>query len=260
MSVGIITGIIGSVVGLAVLGYCFKNAVKFKNNWYHRKMTNQNIIAIIHSANASILSLGGDTMIGLNTHIEFIKNYNKMDKDKDIHIILHTTGGALSSAESICNCIANHAGKGKIIAYIPYYSYSGGCMIALACDKIVMAKNAILGPCDAQKASLTTQYSVASVIDTVNYKKENKEKIKEEWLAHSYDANLCKDRQKKYVEKLMKCGHFTENIGNKIYEEFFSGKYNHDKIFSAADAIELGINVDTVDIMPELIKNIVYDI
>ena len=221
MSFGIITGILGSVVGLVTLAYCFKNAIKFKNNWYQKKMIKQNIISIIHSSNSSLLSLAGDNTIGLTTHIEFIKSYNKLDKNKDIHIILHTTGGALSSAEAICNCIANHTGVGKIIAYIPYYSYSGGCMIALACDSIVMTKNAILGPCDAQKSNFTTQYSIASVIDTVNYKKQNNEKIKEEWLANSYDAILCKDRQRKYVEKLIFCGHFTQDIGDKIYEEFF---------------------------------------
>lgn len=160
-----------------------------------KKNNKQNIIVINHSSKYNPL-VNVEASIGLDTHINFIKNYNNMNKDLDIHIILHTTGGSLSSAEAICNCITNHTGKGKIIAYIPYYSYSGGCMIALACDKIIMTKNAILGPCDAQKSNITTNYSIASIIDTVTYKKNSGEKIKEEWLAHSYDANLCKNRQK----------------------------------------------------------------
>jgi len=242
---------------ITLLCYGLKKIYELKSIYKKRQFTNNNIINIIHSTNMSVLSLN-DTSITIKTHMEFIKAYEKMDKDLDIHIVMHTVGGALSSAEAICNCIANHKlsnYKGQIIVYIPYYSYSGGCMIALACDKIVMCKNAIMGPCDAQQLVLNV-HSVASIIDTVKYKKEMKEKIAETWLAASYDAQLCKERQLDYIKKLVKTGKFSEELGNKIYEEFFSGKYNHDKIFSAQEAKEIGLNIDIVDTMPNIITNV----
>lgn len=64
------------------------------------------------------------------------------------------------------------------------------------------------------------------------------------------------ESSKNYVDKLIVCGHFNPDVGNKIYEEFFSGKYNHDKLFSVTDAINLGINVEKVDHMPKFIENI----
>lgn len=245
----------GIVIGLSV--YALKKAYGVKASLKQKQMTNNNIITIIHATDKMTLD---DKYITIKTHMDFVKEYETMDKNKDIHIIMHTVGGSLSSSEAICNCILNHRRSGfvgKIIMYIPYYSYSGGCMIALACDKVIMQKNAILGPCDAQQYVTGSHYSVASIIDTVKYKKDNKEKISENWLAGAYDANLCKERQLKYVKELVDCEVFTEEIGNKIYDEFFSGKYNHDQIFTTRDALSLGLNVEIVEVMPDMIKNFI---
>jgi len=239
-------------------------STKYKN-YLVRKLEKDNIMTIVHTSNSSISSILGidkdNSMISIKTHMDFIKTYEKLDKDKDIHLIIHTTGGALSSAEAICNCISNHTGKGKFICYVPYYAYSGGAMIMLSCDKVVMLKNAIIGPCDAQKptGSLVV-HSVASIIDTVNYKKSKDEKISEEWLASCYDANLCKERQREYVNKLVKENRFPSSIAEIIYTEFFSGKYNHDKVFSAQEALALGVNIEIVDKLPDHITNVVNDI
>ena len=256
---GLVVPSISLVIMSSIIIFCcylFKKLYDLKTLYKKKQLTNNNIITIIHSQNASIIN--NDNAITIKTHMDFIKAYEKIDKDKDINIIMHTVGGALSSAEAICNCIANHQQsdyKGKINVYIPYYSYSGGCMIALACDKIIMSKNAILGPCDAQKYVGCT-HSIAAIIDTVNYKKEMKEKINETWLASSYDAKLCKERQREYVNKLIQSNKFTKEVGNMIYDEFFSGKHNHDKIFSAQQAKDLGLNIEIVDDMPFNIKNV----
>jgi ClpP class serine protease len=246
-------------MALVIGGSCYllKKMFTIKSTIKQKQITNNNVIPIIHYTSQSAIKYG-DTSITINTHMDFIKAYEKMDKDKDIHIIMHTVGGSLSSAEAICNCILNHKQseyKGNIIMYIPYYSYSGGCMISLACDKIVMGKNAILGPCDAQQYMTDSHHSVASIIDTVNYKKEKNEKINENWLAGAYNANLCKERQLKYVNKLIKHNIINDEVGNNVYDEFFSGKYNHDQIFSAQDAKDLGLNIEIVDVMPDMIKN-----
>ncbi len=234
-------------------------ASRTKNNNYQK-----NIISVIHNIPkgglSSIASGNNDSMITLKTHMDFIKSYEYMDKTKDIHIIIHTPGGSLSSCEAICNCIENHRklnNGSKVIAYVPYYAYSGGCMIALSCDNIVMLNNAILGPCDGQSSSGYSQHSVASIIEAVKYKMENKEKVSEQWLATHFDANLCKTRQKKYLDKLVDDGLYDRSIGDNVYEELFSGKHNHDKIFSANEAIDLGLKVEIVEVLPTDIKNIV---
>ncbi len=215
-----------------------------------RQFANDNIINIIHSNNTRITD---------QTHIDFVKAYEKMNKDLNIHILIHTIGGALSCSEAICNCIINHKQsnyKGKIFAYIPYYAYSGGCMIAITCDKIIMSKNAVLGPCDGQQMIIRT-HSFSSIVATVNYKKAKGEPISEEWLAAYYNSQLSLERQLEYINKLIKSNKFSEELGKIIYNEFFSGKYNHDKIFSAQEAKEIGLNIEIVESMPKIIKNVI---
>lgn len=264
----IVTGIAILVFGFIGIGIISYAGYHIKQ-WYEKRTSKKkqsalekdNMLTIVHGQSQGKIFAGSDNSITIKTHMDFVQAYEKLDKSKDISLVIHTVGGALSSAEAITNCILNHKGPGKIICYIPYYSYSGGCMIALACDEIVMKTNAILGPCDAQKpvGSLSV-HSIASIIDAVDYKKETKEKINEVWLASSYDAKLCKERQQEYLNNLVKHKKFTEEIGSTIYTEFFSGKYNHDKTFSAQEAKELGINVTIVENMSDKIQDLIDDL
>ena len=44
--------------------------------------------------------------------------------------------------------------KGKVTAFVPHYAMSGGTLIALAADEIVMCKHSVLGPVDPQLGQL----------------------------------------------------------------------------------------------------------
>lgn len=231
---------------------------KFMKNYYNTKRIKYNTIPIVHKDEQSILNFvlaDGKSIINTTTHMDFLKTYEILDKDKDIYIVMHTKGGSLSSAEAITKCILNHTGKGKIICVIPYYAYSAGYCIALCCYKIVMHKNAIVGPCDAQHTmgSLNT-HSIASIVYAVDHKKKNNEKIDEKWLACSYDAELCKTRQRKYMDTLVKFNKYNVETADKIYDEFFSGKYNHDQVFGPDDLANFGVNVEVVDNIDENVR------
>ena len=78
----------------------------------------------------------------------FIRSYNEINKDKDIHIIIQTFGGDDDAFYKIIDTIMSHKHKGKFICYVPEFCYSGGILVALACDKIVTTRNAIFKPCD----------------------------------------------------------------------------------------------------------------
>jgi len=263
ISYAIKTTIVGAITFLIIAGYIFMD--DFKNMilhiikwWKQRNYKKKNIIPIIHKINSCGCSGCGSGYIDLSTQTEFIKSLNELDENKDIHIILHTTGGSLSSSEAICNALLNHTGKGKIIAYIPEYCYSGGFMIALHCDKIIMQKNAVVGPCDAQKSNgfFENYHSYSSVLKAVEYKKGKSEKISETWLANGFDAELTKQRQFDTLKKLVKNEKYDKETAEKIFDEFFSGKHNHDKNFSVDELIEIGLNVEKVNKMPSMIDKI----
>lgn len=70
------------------------------------------------------------------------------DDDRDIDLVLHTPGGLVIAALQIARAIQRRKGRTRVI--IPHYAMSGGTLIALAADEIIMSKNAVLGPIDPQ--------------------------------------------------------------------------------------------------------------
>src|SRR5262245_24561899 len=64
--------------------------------------------------------------------------------DQPTDVILHTPGGLVLASEQIARALVDH--KGKVTVFVPHYAMSGGTLIALAADQIVMDSNAVLGP------------------------------------------------------------------------------------------------------------------
>jgi len=69
-------------------------------------------------------------------------------KDLPIDFIIHTPGGLALAATQIAKALADHKAEVRVI--VPHYAMSGGTLIALAADKIVMDPHAVLGPVDPQ--------------------------------------------------------------------------------------------------------------
>jgi hypothetical protein len=61
---------------------------------------------------------------------------------RTIEIILHTPGGLVLAATQIALALADH--DGRVVAVVPHYAMSGGTLIALAADEIVIDRHAAL--------------------------------------------------------------------------------------------------------------------
>jgi len=70
------------------------------------------------------------------------------DDDVPIDLLLHTPGGLVLASEQIAVAIRRH--KAPVTVFIPHYAMSGGTLIALGADEIVMDPNAVIGPVDPQ--------------------------------------------------------------------------------------------------------------
>ncbi|TCJ15856.1 hypothetical protein E0L93_11385 [Rubrobacter taiwanensis] len=75
-----------------------------------------------------------------------------------IDIVLHTPGGLVLAASQIASALAEH--EGPVRAIVPHYAMSGGTLIALAADEIVVDPHAALGPVDPQIGG----YPAASIV------------------------------------------------------------------------------------------------
>ena len=68
--------------------------------------------------------------------------------DVPIDMILHTPGGLVLAAMQIARAVEAH--PAKVTVYVPVYAMSGGTLIALAADEIVLGEFSVLGPIDPQ--------------------------------------------------------------------------------------------------------------
>src|SRR5258705_4803871 len=86
--------------------------------------------------------------IDINDSEDVLRAIQMTDDDVPLDIVLHTPGGLVLAAMQIARAIRDH--KGKVTVFIPHYAMSGGTLISLAADEIVMCKHAVLGPVDPQ--------------------------------------------------------------------------------------------------------------
>ena len=99
--------------------------------------------------------------IDVNDSEEILRAIYLTDAAVPIDIVLHTPGGLVLAALQIARAIHKH--QGKVTAFIPHYAMSGGTLIALAADEVVMSEYAVMGPVDPQLG----QYPAASILKTV---------------------------------------------------------------------------------------------
>jgi ClpP class serine protease len=72
--------------------------------------------------------------------------------DMPIDLVIHTPGGLVLAAMQLARAVEAH--KAKVTVYVPVYAMSGGTLIALAADEIVLGEFSVLGPIDPQMAGL----------------------------------------------------------------------------------------------------------
>src|SRR3979409_217143 len=102
--------------------------------------------------------------IDINDSEEVLRAIQMTDDDIPLDIVLHTPGGLVLAALQIAQAVRGHAAK--VTVFVPHYAMSGGTLIALAADEIVMCKHSVLGPVDPQVG----QSPAASLIKVVQEK------------------------------------------------------------------------------------------
>jgi hypothetical protein len=83
----------------------------------------------------------------------FMSAIYKMDRSKGLDLILHTPGGDMAATESLIDYLRSMFNS-DIRAIIPQIAMSGGTIIALSCNKILMGKESSIGPVDPQFGSV----------------------------------------------------------------------------------------------------------
>src|SRR4030088_3018358 len=108
---------------------------------------NSRVILLVHRQETMrFLGFPVARYIDINDSEDVLRAIQMTDDEVPLDIILHTPGGLVLAALQSAGAIREH--KGKVTVFVPHYAMSGGTLIALSADEIVMSKHAVLGPFD----------------------------------------------------------------------------------------------------------------
>jgi ClpP class serine protease len=107
------------------------------------------VITMIHRQESiGLFGIPFYKFISVEDSEEVLRAIRMAPKDKPIDLIIHTPGGLVLAATQIAKALKDHPAETRVI--VPHYAMSGGTLIALAADKIIMDPHAVLGPVDPQ--------------------------------------------------------------------------------------------------------------
>src|SRR3989304_3740280 len=129
---------------------------------------NSRVIALVHRQETmSLLGFPLSRYIDINDSEEILRAIKLTSSEVPIDLIIHPPGGLVLAASQIAHALKKH--PGKVTVFVPHYAMSGGTLIALAADEIVMDDNAVLGPVDPQVG----QHPAVSILSVVEAKNIN---------------------------------------------------------------------------------------
>ena len=165
-------------------------------------------------------------------------------EDMPIDFVLHTPGGLVLAAMQIARAVEAH--KAKVTVYVPVYAMSGGTLIALAADEIVLGEFSVLGPIDPQMAGLPA----ASLVKVRNSKPIEHVSDLTLVLADVGEKALAQVKQGA-VELLTP--RMDQAAAEALAGKLAGGHWTHDYALTPKEAAALGLPVK-VDMPLEVMK------
>jgi ClpP class serine protease len=202
------------------------------------------VILLVHRQETmSILGFPVFRYIDVNDSEEVLRAIHLTDPQVPLDIVLHTPGGLVLAALQIARAIHKH--PGKVTAFVPHYAMSGGTLIALAADEIVMSEDAVLGPVDPQLG----QYPAASILKAVARKPVAD--VDDETLILADQAEKATSQVKESVRELLsnKC---PEGKAEELARLLSEGTWTHDHPITFETAKGFGLPV-RCDMPPEFL-------
>lgn len=185
--------------------------------------------------------------IDINDAEDVLRAIQMTDDDVPLDLVLHTPGGLVLAALQIAHAI--HGRKGKVTVFVPHYAMSGGTLIALAADEIVMCGHSVLGPIDPQLGQLPA----ASIIKVSEEKPIGR--VDDQTLIQA-DVGRKAIAQLKTSATALLGGHLPPDKAEALADKLASGHWTHDYPIWASTAADLGLPVktDMPDSVLELMK------
>src|SRR5262244_542167 len=195
------------------------------------------VILLVHRQETmSLLGFPVLRYIDIHDSEEVLHAIQMTDSDVPIDLVLHTPGGLVLAAVQIAHALHEH--KGKVTAFVPHYAMSGGTLIALAADEIVMCRHAVLGPVDPQLG----QSPAASILKVLE--KKPVAEIDDATLILADQAEKAIRQVQESVLELLEQRYPAEPAAH-LARVLTEGTWTHDYPLTVKKAQELGLPVSS---------------
>jgi ClpP class serine protease len=198
------------------------------------------VILLIHRQESiSLLGIPISRFINIEDSEQILRAIRLTPSNIPIDLILHTPGGLVLATEQIARALLRH--QSKVTVFIPHYAMSGGTMLAMAADEIIMDENAVLGPVDPQLGNV----AAASLLKVLESKPLDK--IDDQTLVTADVARKAINQVQKFVRSLLEDSVPQQKVDpeniDKIIERLTTGQVTHDYPITIEEADAMGLPV-----------------
>jgi ClpP class serine protease len=194
---------------------------------------NATAITLIHRQESmSLLGFPLMRFIDIDDAEGVLRAIHETPPGRAIEIIVHTPGGLVIAAQQIAAALADH--DGRVTAVVPHYAMSGGTMIALGADEILMDGHAVLGPVDPQLG----QYPAASVVEAVRRPGDHDDQT----LIMADVAHKALAQVEGFAGRLLE-RRMPRERAREVAHLLASGVWTHDRPLQVAELSTLGLPV-----------------
>jgi len=199
------------------------------------KRRGSRVILLVHRQETmSLLGFPVFRYIDINDSEEVLRAIQMTDPEVPLDIVLHTPGGLVLASLQIARAINKHSGP--VTVYVPHYAMSGGTLIALAADRIVMSEGAVLGQVDPQIGG----YPGASLLEVV--KRKPVAELEDRTLILADMAEKAARQVREAVEELLR-KNYPEEDAVRLARVLSEGGWTHDHPITLDQARSLGLRV-----------------
>ncbi|MBS3909119.1 MAG: hypothetical protein KGZ93_05785 [Actinobacteria bacterium] len=197
------------------------------------------LITLIHRQEAlSFLGIAFARFIDIEDSEQIMRAIRLTDPNVPIDIVLHTPGGLVLASEQISWAIRRH--PAKVTVFVPHYAMSGGTLIALGADEIIMDENAVLGPVDPQLGDTRGgSYPAASILAAMAVDNPNRD---DHTIILADIAKKAIDQVRDFIYALIK-ETMDKDEALRLATTMSEGRWTHDYPITVAEAKELGLPV-----------------
>ncbi len=193
------------------------------------------LITLIHRQESlSWLGFAFSRFIDIEDSEHVLRAIRMTPADMPIDLVLHTPGGLVLAAEQIARALVRH--PAKVTVFVPHYAMSGGTLIALAADEILMDPNAVLGPVDPQLG----RYPAASILRAVERKPAAD--IDDETLILADMAQKAQRQMRSLVGEILR-SRLDPEAAEVLADRLTRGEWTHDYPITCEELTDMGIPV-----------------